>query len=759
MLNLNNLYKMMDKNRQQTHALAAIAAAGLALFGGVSSAVAAPQPNIVHILTDDLGWQDVACYYRAMQGRESIYETPNMDRMAENGMMFMQAYSPSPVCAPSRAAYMAGQSTLKTGVLHVLGGAPSRPRTPGFKYIDPVYSARLSLETPTIASLLKEAGYITAHIQKFHFGGVHHGFPGPLDYGFDFSWTTGPGLRYNDPDLWDPNDAKRADYEGIWRPIKPNRLAEFPSSHDPEAPYSLDEDDRPFDSVVDLSIRWMDKIRGNGKPFFVNFCPSFVHGPIGTRDRKRLELYCKKMGYPFPTDPGRITDKMKGQVNPYYAAMIDSLDWQIGQLLTFLETTDDPRNPGHKLIENTYIMVSSDNGGSTHGGTPTGSEACADNTPLRDGKKSVYEGGIRIPFIIQGPGIEAGSVNNTPINLLDMLPTYMAMSGKETQQDLDIDGCNVLPLMLGQDDQVRLADGSVRDTMFYSFPIENYASSVIRKGDWKLILNHVPEMNGRPEVQLYKLYNKDGSLNDLSEKQNLAESHPEKRNVLLEELEDWLLANDAVLPYKNAHLPANQLPRSENVPAVVKTESNGSQVIVQVETSTDKAKIVEALLFYTTDGSDELRPSKHYEEWFVAPATVRPDGAVATAPPGMTHGIFYLRDENGFLVNSELLPARITPGSDIWAKGTEFIKDGYAYRPGLSSLIETGRSAQKQAHKRGLNSSALVQAIVAAEKVAAQPVAEKSYATAMRNLRGAICALDVPEAKLQVLNQFKSPKW
>ena len=181
--------------RRKLHQLATIAVGAASSLACLASA--APQPNIVHILTDDLGWQDVACYYRAERGEESIYETPNMDRMASLGMRFTQAYSPSPVCAPSRASYMAGQSTLKTGVLHVLGGSPSRPRTPEFKYIDPIYSARLSLETPTIASLLKEAGYVTAHIQKFHFGGLHHGFPGPLDYGFDFSWTTGPGKGYN----------------------------------------------------------------------------------------------------------------------------------------------------------------------------------------------------------------------------------------------------------------------------------------------------------------------------------------------------------------------------------------------------------------------------------------------------------------------------------------------------------------------------------------------------------------------------------
>ena len=129
---------------------------------------------------------------------------------------------------------------------------------------------------------------------------------------------------------------------------------------------------------------------------------------------------------------------------------------------------------------------------------------------------------MRIPFIIQGPGIQADSINNTPINLLDMLPTYVAMSGEKPKRELDIDGCNVLPLMLGQDNTVKSADGSVRDTMFFSFPIEQFANSVIRKGGWKLLWNHVPEMNGFEEVQLYRLYNLDGSVCDLGEAKNVA---------------------------------------------------------------------------------------------------------------------------------------------------------------------------------------------------------------------------------------------
>ena len=477
---------------------------------------AAPKPNIVHILTDDLGWQDVAAYYRAVQGKASIYETPHMDRMAQNGMRFMQAYSPSATCAPSRAAYMSGQWTPHTGVLHVMGSTPPRPHNPRSLYIDGYCPMRLDLGTPTIARVLKEAGYLTGHIKKWHFGGRNSGYPGPTDYGFDFSWL--PGSKdYNDPDVWDKGMPHKQQYwNGIWLPLNPRHKG-FATSN-PDDPFRTDpnDDDRPRDGVSELAVRWLDKAKDQDKPFFLNMCPSLVHGPISTRDRKRLAHYCEKMGVPFPTDSGRITakewDKQRGQANPYYAAMVDGLDWMVGKVLTFLEETDDPRNPGHKLIENTYLIVSADNGAAE--GRFGTKERVADNSPLRAGKSSVYEGGIRVPVIIQGPGIKAGSASETPINLIDLFPTFMAMAGVEHEsrpgnlpgQDkaavmagkvfrptetvggatvLDLDGCNILPIMKGEADVATFSDGRVRDTLYFTLPVGRCSSSVIRKGGWK----------------------------------------------------------------------------------------------------------------------------------------------------------------------------------------------------------------------------------------------------------------------------------
>jgi len=726
------------------------------------AAAAAPQPNIVHILTDDLGWQDLACYYRALHGKDSIYETPNLDRLAREGRRFMQAYSPAPTCSPSRAAYMAGQWTTHTGVVHVMGGLPPRAYNEGFAAINPFYPARLDMTTPTIARVLKNAGYQTAHIAKWHLGGRSNGYPAPVDYGFDLGWFGNVrGTPYNDPELWDMNDKKTADFNGLWAVMKPNRITGFPDSHQPTERYALDEDDddRPFDSVVNLVVRWMDKTKDQGQPMFVNFCPFFVHGPISARDRKRLEHYCQKMGLPFPTDPGRISDKTQGQVNPYYAAMIDALDWQVGKVIKFLETTDDPRNPGHKLIDNTYIIFSSDNGGCTglpitDGKDKGKSEAVADNSPLRGGKQTVFEGGIRIPFIVRGPGVPADSVCDTPVSLIDLFPTFMALAGGARPVGLDLDGCNILPLFHGADQPARFADGRARDTLYWHYPIVIPASSIIRKGGWKLILNHAPEQNNMPPVQLFQLYNEDGGVSDLGETKDLAEANPSKRDELLADLKSWLARYDAPMPYKNAGKTSKPLPHADQVPAILKRGSTGDRVQVEFETGPGKAKVVEARFIYTANGSDLLREGSGAEEWFEAPAILRDGVATATAAPGMTHGIFCLRDENNFLITSE--PLGVEVRGESAAKG---VKDGYAYRPGLVALIRCADSAARNAKVAGLNAGALAKEMEAARKVVAQPVEEASYAAAIRNLRRAIRALSVPEARLPELNQFQSTKW
>ena len=147
----------------------------------------------------------------------------------------------------------------------------------------------------------------------------------------------------------------------------------------------------------------MEKVRHGDKPFFLNYCTSLVHGPVSARDRKRFEHYCKKLGIPVPTKLGSTNKARAGQKNPYYATMVDTTDWIVGKLVTYLEQTDDPRNPGHKLIENTLVIFASDNGSENKSKTYTG--------PLRSNKGSTYDGGHRTPFFASWPAGKIGDGN------------------------------------------------------------------------------------------------------------------------------------------------------------------------------------------------------------------------------------------------------------------------------------------------------------------------------------------------------------
>ena len=715
----------------------------LAFYGGIGMLVAAPKPNIVHILIDDLGWQDVACYHRTQHKDEPFYETPNMDRMAGNGIRFMQAYSPAMTCAPSRAAYITGQVTPHNGLYHVnMGGRIPRARKNDRPQMDPYYVARVMPDRPAIPMMMKQAGYTSAHIGKWHISGTGYN-PGPLDLGFDFSFDE--NKSYNDPEIYDANDPKVTNFPGLFSQPK-NRLKD--AFTDPRFP--LLEDERPYDSMTDLSQRWISKVSKMDKPFFLNLCPSLVHGPVMTRDKKRLAHYCDKLGIPFPTDQGAISDPDKpGQHNPYYASMVDSVDWIVGQIIQTLEQTDDQRNPGHKLIENTYVFVSSDNGASQNLGNWKSDdgklrrEKVSDNAPLRQGKGWAYEGGCRIPFIVIGPGIKPGGVNTeTQVNLIDLFPTFMEIGGLDDDGSMDIDGCNILPVIQGNDKHAKFSDGAARDTQYFHYPVLKGAFSTIRRGNWKLMKNTGVHENKVAEIQLFNL------SEDLSETTNLAEQHPEKARMLLADLDAWLEKYDAGVPYNNADYIKGTLPGQKNVAAVTGRGSDNGNVWASFETGSGKAKVVKAFFLFTVNG--EVRSPD--EEWFRAPAELSDGKVAAQVPPGMTHGIFCLIDENNFLIYSEPVPSMQEIGT---FKAMAFaLKDGYAYKPGLDALIQLSESALKGL--KGKDTSALETALLAASSVTAKKVEEKTYASAITNLRKALAKFKgvVTEADHECLHYF-----
>jgi arylsulfatase A-like enzyme len=743
---------------QQKRILTMLAVTSAALIGA-GSVMAAPRPNIVHIFTDDLGQQDVECY---RGGRESLYETPNMNKLAANGMRFTHAYSPSPTCAPSRSAFMTGQYAPRNGILHVMGGLLPRPLAPHYNHVAPFYSCRIPVDANTIARTLSQAGYITGHIKKMHVGGRSGGYPYPLTYGFDFSW--GKHHDYNDPELWDKKMKHKLEYtNGLWLPMKPNRLHGFATS-DPDDPFRTDpkDDDRPFDGTVDLSLRWMEKVRHGDQPFFLNYCTSLVHGPVSARDRKRFEHYCKKLGIPVPTKLGSMNKTNSGQLNPYYATMVDTTDWIVGKLVKYLEATDDPRNPGHKLIENTYVILSTDNGGCTSIPAKTESggveyEHITDNAPLREGKQTLYEGGVRIPFIVRGPKVKNNSVSGAIVSLIDLFPTFMAIAGAEEDPQLELDGCNILPVLHGADATPKFTNGTPRKSLYFHYPVETPMASAIRKENWKLYLNIGPGVNPHPVIELFKLTNEDGSDCDVGEKNNLADAEPAKTAELLGELEAWLAEQNAAMPYKNPQFDG-ALEGKDQVASVASRGSDGGTVYVTVDTKGGKTPIESAILIYTTNGSDFLRMNTGSEEWFQAPALVKGNRIEAEAPPGMTHGVFYLRDANNFLITSESLP----PVSEInySHKDSTYLKDAYFYKPGLISMIKCGESALTHAKQQALDVTALTTALQHATQTAATPVSEEPYAKAIREVRKEIRALKgIPEAELEALNYFPVTDW
>lgn len=711
-----------------------------ALLGALTTATAAPKPNIVHIFVDDLGWQDIASH--KIDGKP-VYETPNLDRLTKMSRRFTQAYSPAPSCAPSRVAFLRGRHPVHTGVTHVQGGTLPAPYRYENAIMEPIYPYGLPDGEPTLPDTLKKAGYFSAHIGKWHSGGKSEGYPFPVDQGFDFSFINN---KYNDNDLWNQKDGARNSFFGIWSKMNPDRLSDFATDKEDD-PFRTDADGRPYDKLTDMAVGFMDKYKD--RPFFLNFATFMVHAPIQTRDRKRFEHYLAKMGYDFPTDPEADPNKGKGgHTNPYYASMVDSLDWMVGKLLDFLETTDDPRNPGHKLINNTYVILDSDNGGVL---------PYTDNTPLRGGKQSTYEGGIRIPFLVAGPGVPAGTTCDTPITLVDLFPTFMEVAGLKPDPSLQLDGSNILPQFHGASGPAIQPDGSPRESIYWFFPHPAHMSAAIRKGDWKLVRNYGINGGGdvTPSVALYRLTNDDGSPNDLGEKQDLSGNDPARRDEMLAELDAFLANNGARLPYKNPLSDKNPATERNDVPAILKRGSDGDLVWATFETGEGKSAITEATLSYTLNPLPFDSTKGHREEWFFKPARILDGRVEAEMPPGATHAAFVLLDSNRYCITSEPVPDW-QENRNNQTPPSKFLKDGYAWKPGLSALIKLGERAASSAPAAEKVPNDLLKSIEAAKKTHADPQAtESALADSVRNLRAAIRnQKSSPESRNEFVNHF-----
>lgn len=439
------------------------------------------RPNIVLILADDLGWTDLGC-----QGSK-YYETPNIDRLAREGMRLTSFYV-SQNCAPTRAALISGQYAPRTGVYTV--NTLERGRAADRRMDVPRNETKLPLDKITIADVLQRAGYATGMFGKWHLGpqGEYH----PGRRGFEEAIVSN-GRHFNfrtHPPVDVPDGACLGDF------------------------------------LTDRAVDFIERHRQ--ERFFLYLAHFAVHSPYQAKP-ELVEKY-------------RDKPPAGGHRDPVYAAMIHSVDESVGRVLGALSEFG--------LAENTLVIFSSDNGGV--GGyyssePPSEKRGITDNAPLRGGKGTLYEGGIRVPFIARWPAVvQAGTICDEPAVHVDLYPTFLELAGGRPEPDCPLDGVSLAPIL--KDPSADLD----RDAIYWHFPgyLQSYVHKrgwrtppvgVIRAGDYKLL-----EFFEDGRLELYNL------AEDLSERRNLAETMPEKAAGLRSMLAAWRTRLDAPMPQLKA---------------------------------------------------------------------------------------------------------------------------------------------------------------------------------------------------------------
>ncbi len=582
-------------------------------FGQTSSATAddkrPEKPNVLLILTDDLGWQDVKCYDI---DEPSPYETPNIDKLAKEGVLFWQAYSPATTCSPSRGAILSGKHPVRVERTAVRGGHPPMPYNQRSALISPWQRGALDASELTIAESLKSNGYTTGHSGKWHVGIARTDKPLPTEQGFDSSKH---GF-------------------GAHRRMK-DRTTEFATTASSD-PFRLDDKGFPFDDITQDGIDFMSENKDN--PFFLFYAPRLVHTPIQTRSEALLKKYYEKLGIDYPKEKDIWNET--GQKNAYYAAMVEMIDHYTGLLIKYLEETEDPRWKGHMLIENTYVIFTSDNGGMEQ----HTKEIITDNYPLDKGKINAKEGGVRVPLIITGPTIAPNKESNVMANGVDFYPTILTWTGTEKQKNQILDGSD-LSMLLDKDpnDAKLVIDPETekpRNTMMWHFP-NSSMQSTLRIDDYKLVRQYVPTEKTY-DLELYQLYQDGSKRVDIEEAKNLATEMPDKAKEMNLLLEQRLEKLNAGFPFLNPNVK-NAIADKSKIPTVVDHGKEGKGVWLKYKNN--GAKVVKAELIYTTNGG--IRG----EIWFPIDMEQKTDKVCVKLPKGTTHYVFNLVDENNFLIS------------------------------------------------------------------------------------------------------------
>ncbi len=471
----------------------------------------ANKPNVIVILADDLGWADLSCY------GSTFHESPNLDKLATQGMRFTQGYSSSPYCSPSRAAIMTGRHP---GRLKITDFIPSNGKSG--KFFPAEMKMELPLEEVTIAELLRDAGCATWHVGKWHLGDL--GFY-PEDQGFQVN-IAGNHSGMPSSYFWPYGDD-----EGVTvvRPLARDQNKAYHMTPVPGLRAGGHEGEHLCDRLTSEAMQLIEK-RDVRQPFFLYLSFYDVHIPVMAKPElvKKYEAKAARLGLPSVKDSPRFAEDNRAhgggvhkipeqQVDPIYAAMVETMDANIGRLMAKLDEIG--------LADNTLIIFTSDNGG----------HSVTSNRPLHACKGWLYEGGVREPWIVRWPGVtKPGSTCDVPIVNTDIFPTVLEAAGLPQRPELHTDGVSFTRLLKGK-------TKPVHEALFWHFPHYGVHGSgpcsSVRFGDWKLI--HWIEDDS---VELFNL------ATDLGEKTDLAAQQPDRVKDLRARLHAWRKETNANMP-------------------------------------------------------------------------------------------------------------------------------------------------------------------------------------------------------------------
>ncbi|QDS97102.1 sulfatase [Adhaeretor mobilis] len=528
---------------------------------------ASAQPNIIHIVADDLGWTDLGTGATNFDNGSAFYQTPNIDALASGGMSFTSAYAVQ-TCVPTRVAMLTGQYATRTGVYNVEGIEGDANDL----LIGAANNRRIDTAATTVGETLQATGYTTAHFGKFHttqnagqittehgydfdYGGGTSGGPGSyFASGGQFGNSIGPGL-----------DPYAAQYTQAY--VDAN-LKPYANGADVDSLVGTDK--HLTDAMADAAIDFMQgQLANSGDPFYMNVAFNAVHTPIEPRPDLQTK-YNDVIAANGGTSPDPRHD------NAAYAGLLEGMDQAIGRLIDFLEDPNGDGNSTDSIAEDTVVFFYGDNGGSLQ---------ATDNTPLRGGKGSQFEGGLRVPLIAWAPGrVAPGSATDEPVHAVDFYPTFAELASATSPSPAShaLDGESLVDLVTGQQTALN------RDSVFFHFPgyqgqDDPVSTVVLDAGGNRYKLMYLYE---KREYELYDLNNDIGEVNDLADGDMTALEYKLAARAA-GDLRDWLDNTGALYPAVRAD--GSPVPAPQHLPAI--TYDIGSSVDGLASVQLDKLAV------------------------------------------------------------------------------------------------------------------------------------------------------------------------